>query len=251
MAHAAISSDFTDGIIMVTGAASGIGAETVVRLQDAGARVVALDRMPLTAPAALNIQMDVANEGEWIAAVSQTVEQFDRIDGLVNCAGIIRMGAITQLSAEDFRLSMQVNAEGPFLAMKHVLPVMYRQANGSIVNISSTAGIAGAAGAGGYCASKGALRMLSKAAALEAIANKSGVRVNSLHPAMTETPMVKDIVSQLGGEEGIEDQMRALQPSGDFIPVKAVVDAIIFLLSDASQFVNGTELIVDNGFTAQ
>lgn len=251
MPQSGTSTGFADRVIMVTGAASGIGAATVANLKEAGAKVVALDRMPLSAPADLSIRMDVTDEGEWIAAVSQTVDQLGRIDGLVNCAGIIRMGAITELSVEDFRASMQVNVEGPFLAMKHVLPVMYRQASGSIVNISSTAGIAGAAGAGGYCASKGAIRMLSKAAALEAIANSSHVRVNSLHPAMTETPMVKDIVSQLGGAEGIEDQMRALQPSGNFIPVKAVVDAILFLLSDASQFVNGTELIVDNGFTAQ
>lgn len=251
MAQSDTTTGFKDRVIMVTGAASGIGAATVARLHKAGAKVVALDRMPLSAPAALCIQMDVTRENEWIAAASQTVEQLDRIDGLVNCAGIIRMGAITDLSADDFRLSMQVNVEGPFLAMKHILPVMYRQASGSIVNISSTAGIAGAAGAGGYCASKGAIRMLSKAAALEAIANSSHVRVNSLHPAMTETPMVKDIVNQLGGAEGIEDQMRALQPSGNFIPVKAVVDAILFLLSDTSQYVNGTEMIVDNGFTAQ
>jgi len=245
------ASGFQDRTIIVTGAASGIGAAIVDRLQGAGANVVALDRMPLSAPAALSIQMDVTSEDEWIAAVKQVSKQLGRIDGLVNCAGVIRMGAITDLPAEEFRLSMQVNVEGPFLAMKHVLPVMYNQACGSIVNISSTAGIAGAPGAAGYCASKGAIRMMSKAVALEAIANKSNVRVNSVHPAMTETPMVKDIVRQLGGDDNIEEQMRALQPSGNFIPVEAVVDAILFLLSDASQFVNGTELIVDNGFTAQ
>lgn len=120
-----------------------------------------------------------------------------------------------------------------------------------MVNISSTAGIAGAAGASAYCASKGAIRLMTKAVALEAIAEGSGVRVNSLHPTMTETSMVKEIVVQLGGDAGTEDQMRALQPSGMFIPPIAVVGAILFLLSDASKFVNGTELIVDNGFTAQ
>ena len=251
MAQAGTATSFADRVIIVTGAASGIGAATVARLQEAGAKVVALDRMPLSAPAALSIQMDVTSEEQWIAAAAQTAEQLGRIDGLVNCAGIIRIGAVTELSAEDFRLSMQVNVEGPFLAIKHVLPVMYRQARGSIVNISSTAGIAGAPGAASYCASKGAIRMMSKAVALEAIANKSNVRVNSVHPAMTETPMVKDIVSQLGGDDSIEDQMRALQPSGNFMPVEAVVDATLFLLSDASHYVNGTELVVDNGFTAQ
>jgi NAD(P)-dependent dehydrogenase (short-subunit alcohol dehydrogenase family) len=242
---------FAERVFMVTGAASGIGAATALTLGDLGAKVVALDRMPISVGAALCVQMDVTNEDEWIAAVSKVMDLLGQIDGLVNCAGVIRMGAITELSAEDFRLSMQVNVEGPFLAMKHVLPVMYGQGSGSVVNISSTAGIAGAPGAACYCASKGAIRMMSKAVALEAIANKTGVRVNSLHPAMTETPMVKEIINQLGGDEEIENQMRALQPSGNFIPVSAVVDAIIFLLSDASKFVNGAEFVVDNGFTAQ
>ena len=93
--------------------------------------------------------------------------------------------------------------------------------------------------------------MLTKSAALEAIATGFGIRVNSVHPAMTETPMVQDIVQQWGGDALIEEQMRELQPSGRFIPVDAVVDAIRFLLSDQSRYLNGTELVVDNGFTAQ
>lgn len=238
-------------VVIVTGAASGIGAATVAALSASGARVVAIDRDAVTAPAAHAIRMSVTYEAAWISAVAETLARFGRIDGLVNCAGIIRMGAITAMALEDFRLTMQVNVEGPFLAMKHVLPVMLAQGGGSIVNISSTAGIAGAAGAGAYCASKGAVRLLTKAAALEAIGAAPGVRVNSIHPAMTETPMVKEIVAQLGGDGGIEDQMRALQPSGSFIPVAAVVDAIAFLLSDGARHINGAELVVDNGFTAQ
>jgi NAD(P)-dependent dehydrogenase (short-subunit alcohol dehydrogenase family) len=244
-------SDLAGRVVIVTGAASGIGAATVASLHEAGATVVAIDREAVTAPAAHTICMNVTDEAAWIAAASITLQRFQRVDGLVNCAGIIRMASLTDMTLEDFRLSMQVNVEGPFLAMKHVLPAMYRQQAGSIVNLSSTAGIAASPGAAAYCASKGAVRLLSKAAALEAIAARTGVRVNSLHPAMTETPMVKDIVAQLGGDEATEEQMRALQPSGAFIPVSAVVDAILFLLSDASAYVNGTEFIVDNGFTAQ
>lgn len=238
-------------VVIVTGAASGIGAATATALTASGAQVIVIDRNLVTAPAARAILMSVTDEAEWIEAVAQTVAEFGRIDGLVNCAGVIRMSPVTALALEDLRLTLQVNVEGPFLAMKHVLPVMYRQGAGSVVNISSTAGIAGAAGASAYCASKGAIRLMTKAVALEAIGNGSGIRVNSLHPAMTATPMVKEIVAQLGGDAGTEDQMRALQPSGAFIPPAAVVDAILFLLSDSSKFVNGTELVVDNGFTAQ
>ncbi len=238
-------------VVIVTGAASGIGAATTAALTVAGALVVAIDREEISVPAAQPIRMNVTDEQDWIEAAEQTLARFGRIDGLVNCAGVIRMAPITAMALDDFRLTMQVNVEGQFLAMKHVLPAMYRQGRGSVVNISSTAGIAGAAGASAYCASKGAVRLLSKAVALEALAGGTGVRVNSLHPAMTDTPMVKEIVSQLGGNAETKEQMRALQPSGDFIPTAAVVDAILFLLSDASMFVNGTELVVDNGFTAQ
>lgn len=237
-------------VYLVTGAASGIGAATASRLTACGAQVVAADREPVAAAAALSLCFDVADEAGWQAAVAEVTDRFGRIDGLVNCAGVIRMGPVTGMAIEDFRLVMRVNVEGTFLAMKHVLPIMLAAGRGSIVNISSTAGIAGAAGAGAYCASKGAVRMLTKSAALEALAHPSAVRVNSVHPAMTETPMVQDIVRQLGGSPEVETQMRQLQPSGAFIPVEAVVDGIAFLLSDAASYINGSEFLVDNGFTA-
>src|SRR5690554_1617535 len=179
------------------------------------------------------------------------LDRFGQVDGLVNCAGIIRMGSVVETELKDFQSVLEVNVIGTFLAMKNILPVMLNKGEGSIVNISSTAGIAGAPGAAAYCASKGAVRMLSKSAALDALALPGAVRVNSLHPAMTETPMVQTIVDQLGGGASIEDQMRAQQPSGQFITPDAVVDAIVFLLGDGSRFVNGSEMLVDNGFTAQ
>lgn len=246
-----LDAELSGKVIVVTGAASGIGARTVERLLAAGASVIAADRVATDRPATVGAVFDVTDESGWQALAAQVVERFGRIDGLVNCAGVIRMGSIVDLSLADFRTVMSVNVEGVFLGMKHVLPAMLATGSGAVVNLSSTAGIAGAAGAGAYCASKGAVRLLSKSAALEAIAAGGKVRVNSLHPAMTETPMVADIVRQLGGDAGIEDQMRALQPSGNFIPADAVVDGILFLLSDRSSFMNGTELVVDNGFTAQ
>ena len=238
-----------DRVYVVTGAASGIGAATVERLS-ASAITIAVDRDAIEPTNAIEMQFDVTEEAAWQDAVASVKERFGRIDGLINCAGVIRMAPITDMPIEDFQLVMKVNVEGTFLGMKHVLPSMYAAGKGSIVNISSTAGIAGAAQAGAYCASKGAVRMLTKSAALEAIAYPSAVRVNSIHPAMTETPMVQKIVKQLGGATEIEDQMRQLQPSGAFIPVDAVVDGIEFLLSDSSTHMNGSEFIIDNGFTA-
>lgn len=237
-------------VYLVTGAASGIGATTAARLTGYGAQVVAIDRDHITDPVALALQFDVADEDGWRQGLAKVLQRFGRIDGLVNCAGVIRMGPITSMALTDFQLVMRVNVEGTFLGLKHVMPAMLAAGRGAIVNISSTAGIAGAANAGAYCASKGAVRLLTKSAALEAIAHPSAVRINSVHPAMTETPMVQDIVRQLGGASEIEEQMRQLQPSGAFIPVDGVVDGIAFLLSDSAEYMNGSELVIDNGFTA-
>lgn len=238
-------------VIVITGAASGIGKRATERLHDAGAKVVAIDRSEVVHDCAMSHQMDVSSEQDWLACIEIILDRFGQVDGLVNCAGIIRMGSVVETELKDFQSVLEVNVIGTFLAMKNILPVMLNKGEGSIVNISSTAGIAGAPGAAAYCASKGAVRMLSKSAALDALALPGAVRVNSLHPAMTETPMVQTIVDQLGGDSTIEDQMRAQQPSGQFITPDAVVDAIVFLLGDGSRFVNGSEMLVDNGFTAQ
>jgi NAD(P)-dependent dehydrogenase (short-subunit alcohol dehydrogenase family) len=238
-------------VIVITGAASGIGKRATERLHDAGVKVVAIDRSEVVHDCAMSHQMDVSSEQDWLACVEIILDRFGQVDGLVNCAGIIRMGSVVETELKDFQSVLEVNVIGTFLAMKNILPVMLNKGEGSIVNISSTAGIAGAPGAAAYCASKGAVRMLSKSAALDALALPGAVRVNSLHPAMTETPMVQTIVDQLGGGASIEDQMRAQQPSGQFITPDAVVDAIVFLLGDGSRFVNGSEMLVDNGFTAQ
>lgn len=239
--------------VIVTGAASGIGALTVARLAAAGATVLAADRAPIAAlpEGAQGITMDVTVEDDWIGLARRIGEQGGRIDGLVNGAGIIRMGPLITMALADFRQVMQINVEGVFLGMKHILPLLMARGAGSVINISSTAGLAGAAMAGAYCASKGAVRLLSKSAALEMIAAGSRVRVNSLHPALTETPMMTDIVNQLGGGEEITAALHAQQPSGRLVPVDAIIDAIVFLLSDRSAYMNGSELVVDNGFTAQ
>lgn len=243
--------DLAGRVVLVTGAASGIGQITAKRLHAIGAHVVALDREPTLGGFAQEAVLDVTSEEGWQKVIDNVLAEFGRIDGLVSCAGIIAMGNIVDMPLARFRGVMAVNVDGCFLGMKYVLPAMFTAGQGSIVNISSTAGIAGAPGAGAYCASKGAVRMLTKAAALEALATGSRVRVNSVHPAMTETPMVAAIVEQLGGDATIEASMRALQPSGRFITPDAVADMILFLLSDRAAFVNGAEMLVDNGFTAQ
>ena len=245
--------DLSGRVILVSGAASGIGLRTVERLHDAGATVVALD---LSADAGADDsrraarRLDVTSEAGWIEAVAWTLERFGRIDGLVNCAGIIKLVDITELELSDFQKVMAVNVDGTFLGVKHVMKAMEATGEGSIVNISSTAGINGFRTAAAYCASKGAVRLLTKAAALEAIGKGNQIRVNSLHPAMTATPMVDTIVDQLGGGDETREALRKAHPSARLATTDEIADAILFLLSDGSRFMNGSELVVDNGLTA-
>lgn len=247
-----MSGDFIGKIVAITGAASGIGRRAVERFAADGATVIALDIAGLPTVAGVTARrLDVTSEDDWQALFAWLLPLHRRIDVLVNCAGIIRMGSVADTSLADFRAVMAVNVEGTFLGTKHAMRAMLAAGEGAIVNLSSAAGIAASPGAAAYCASKGAVRMLSKVAALDAIAAGTRVRVNSLHPAMTNTPMIDKIIDQLGGDATIRDAFAASQPSGRFAQPDDIVDAIMFLASDRAGFVNGSEMVVDNGFTAQ
>ena len=245
--------EFFGRVVVITGAASGIGARCAERFAEAGANVVALDIQGV-GPRHERIEarhLDVTREEDWAATFAWAVDRFGRVDCLVNCAGIIVVGNIVDMRLEDFQRVFAVNVDGAFLGVKYALGAMLAKGTGSIINISSTAGIVGSPGAAAYCASKGAVRLLTKSAALEAIAAGGRVRVNSVHPAMTDTPMVRDIARQLGGGKDIEEQFKQVLPSRRFATTNEIVDAIMFLASDRSSYMNGSELVIDNGFTAQ
>ena len=244
--------DFQGSVVLVTGGSSGIGRRASERFAAAGATVLACDIVDRATPAGIEFRrLDVTDESAWERIVSEAVRTFGKLDVLVNAAGIITMGNVVDTSLNDFRRIMAVNVEGTFLGMKYAMKVMLQSGRGSIINLSSTAGIAGSPGASAYCASKGAVRLMSKSVALEAIAAGSRIRVNSLHPGLTDTPMVEGIVNQLGGGDLVRTQLTGLLPAGRLAAPDDIVDAIMFLASDRSQFMNGAELVVDNGFTAQ
>jgi 3(or 17)beta-hydroxysteroid dehydrogenase len=247
-----MSSGFEEMVVLVTGAASGIGARTVERLAASGAHVVACDLRGLEQPRQ-NVDVfkfDVTDEQAWENASAQTLLRFGRLDGLVNCAGVIVMANVVDTSLSDFRRLMAINVEGTFLGMKYAMRAMLPKGEGSIVNVSSTGGIVGSPGVSAYSASKGAVRLMTKSVALEAIAAGSRIRVNSLHPSVTDTPMLDSIIEQLRGTTD-RHQMRRAVPGGLLATADDIVDSILFLLSAQSRFINGTELVVDNGFTAQ
>lgn len=244
-------------VALVTGAGSGIGAESSRLLSAHGARIVAAD---LDAAAAARtaaevgghaVAMDVTSEADWARCVDATLATFGGLDVLVNCAGIELVRSLPDTSLEQWRRVMSVNLDGVFLGVRAAMAAM-RQ-GGSIVNISSVAGISGFSRQAAYCASKGGVRLLTKAAAVECAEGGLGIRVNSVHPGIIETPMTRDILDQVdpAARPAIEARWKALHPIGRLGQATEVAQCILFLASDASAFVTGAELVVDGGLTAR
>ena len=243
-------------IALVTGAASGIGKATVIRLAREGATVIATDRNPegaavaeaLGAPHRFEV-LDVTDEAGWPAVVARIVADHGRLDVLVNSAGIGLWGDIERASLADFRLMYRVNVEGTFLGCRAALGAM--TSGGSIINISSVAGLIGVADLAGYCASKGAVRMLSKSIALHAARAGRGVRCNSIHPSFIDTPMVDRMAAVMGDPVQGKARLEHAAPLGRLGHVDDVTAMILYLASDESRFVTGAELAIDGGLTAR
>lgn len=258
-------------VALVTGAGKGLGSAIALTLAEAGARLVVTDILEAEGRAiadriigaggeALFISHEVTDEAQWEKAVAETIARFGRLDVLVNNAGIEVPALITECSVESFRKTLDVNVTGVFLGMKHAIRAMSPGGasgqGGSIVNLSSVAGIIGAVAHSAYCASKGAVRLLTKAAAVECGRLGKGVRVNSIHPGVIETDMgvnfIKGFVA-LGlspDEKTSAAGILSLHPLGRFGEVDDVANAVLYLASDASKWVTGAELAVDGGLAA-
>ncbi len=250
-----------DGMVaLVTGAARGIGAATCRRLGDEGATVFACDVLDEEGEAmvrdmtagerdAFYLHLDVAVQSQWQAVVQQVAARAGRLDVLVNNAGIARLEDIEQETVEGFAHVIAVNETGVWLGMKSAM-AMLKQSGGSIVNVASILGTVGGNGTAiAYQASKGAVRLMTKNAAIRYA--KEGVRVNSVHPGYIETPMVAPFLS---GETEVATQMRAYveatTPMGRLGRSEEVAAAIAFLASRDATYVTGSELYVDGGWTA-
>jgi 3(or 17)beta-hydroxysteroid dehydrogenase len=244
-------------VVLITGAASGIGAEAARLLASHGARAVAADRdlQGARRTAAETdghaIEMDVASEADWKRTVEETVATFGGLDVLVNCAGIELVKTIAETSLADWKRVMSVNLDSVFLGTRAAIPAMKK--GGSIVNISSVAGLNGYSKQAAYCASKGGVRLFTKASAVECAEAGLGIRVNSIHPGIIDTPMTQDILGKVNPamRSEIETRWKAMHPIGRLGRASDVAQCILFLASDASAFVTGAELVVDGGLTAR
>lgn len=252
-------------VALVTGAARGIGAAVAEAMAEAGAAVVVTDRLEDQGQAtvrrikdqggkALFVTHDVTMEDQWEAAVAAAQQHFGGLDVLVNNAGVETAALLTECTVEAFRSLMDVNVTGVFLGMKHAARVM--QAGASIVNLSSVAGMIGTPAHIAYHASKGAVRTMTKAAAVELAKLGTGIRVNSVHPAIVDTEMgsnfVQDFVT-LGlapDYASAEADIKAAHLLGRFGTPSDIAGAVIYLASDATAWMTGSELVIDGGFTA-
>ncbi|WP_338581395.1 SDR family oxidoreductase [Pseudomonas sp. MAG733B] len=235
-----------DKVVLITGAAGGIGYSVSELFAREGATVVATDIVapPSPYPAGVeSMDLDVTSEAEWKRVVSEIVKKHDRIDVLVNNAGIIAYEPLHELQMKEWLQMIAVDQTGVFLGMREVVPLMRKQKSGSIINISSIWGSAAVGGAHSYHAAKGAVRNMSKNAAMTYVAD--GIRVNSVHPGFIHTPLTDAQASELN------DEVIAATPMKRGGKPIEIAYGCLYLASDESSYVTGTELVIDGGYLAQ
>lgn len=243
-------------VALVTGAASGLGKAITMLLAREGARVSATDsneaggektveEIRRKGGIALFLRHDVASEPDWKEAVWETLRTFGSLDVLVNCAGVYPSLSIMETTFEKWRWVMSINLDATFLGIKYGAEVM-RQTGGSIINISSTAGMIGVANSAAYSASKGGVRLLTKAAAIEFARAGYNIRVNSVHPGVIKTPMSAPLVNDPVVGKALIDGT----PIGFLGEPDDVAYGVLYLASDESRFVTGSEMVIDGGRTA-
>ncbi|MSQ12623.1 MAG: glucose 1-dehydrogenase [Dehalococcoidia bacterium] len=241
-------------VALVSGAARGLGAAEARLFAQEGAKVILGDVLEVegrrtaaeigeAGGQAVFLKLDVTKEEDWKRAVDLAVSRFGKLTTLVNNAGILRRGNVEETSVEQWDLVMDINVKGVFLGTKYAIPAMRKAGGGSIINTSSVAGLRGG-GATAYTTSKGAVRLLTKATAVQY--GKDGIRCNSIHPGVIDTDMLADALN--------DPERRAALVSGIALGRVAmpeeVATCVLFLASDESSYVTGSELVVDGGMTA-
>ena len=254
-------------VALITGGASGIGAACAELLAREGAAVAVTDVDELRGPEVVAgikkaghqahfLRQDVTSESRWVEVVAEVEKRFGRLDILVSNAGIgIAVPSIVEMTLADWRRQTAINLDGVFLSVKHCLPAMRRSGGGSIIMMSSLAGLRGAAGLSGYCATKGGVRLFAKAIAMECASAGDGIRVNSVHPGIIDTPIWGKIPTEATGRGqnapiDPEERAKLATPLGRAGHASEIAQGVLYLASDASSYLTGTELVIDGGMYA-
>ncbi len=244
-------------VALISGGARGMGAAEARMFAGEGAKVVIGDvleqegrqteaQINETGGECLFVRLDVTSESNWQEAIAAAVAKFGKLDILVNNAGISIQGGLEDFSEADWDRTLAVNAKGVFLGTKHAIPEMRRAGGGSIINISSGAGIAPSPGtSAAYAASKGAVRIFSKATAVQYAGEN--IRCNSVHPGPIDTPMLRSSRA----DEARQQEQVARIPLGRIGTPEEIAYGVLYLASNESSFVTGSELVIDGGRTAQ
>ena len=254
-------------VALVTGGASGIGRGCAERLaaegavavitdlqDDKGAEVVAA--IEKAGGKAWYLHHDVTDEAAWEDVIAQVKAREGRLDILVNNAGIGIGGSILEMTLTDWRRQTAVNLDGVFLGVKHAIPLMRVSGDGgSIINMSSVAGLKGAATLAGYCATKGGVRLFTKAVAMECANAKDAIRVNSVHPGLIETPIWLSITDTVNPGSNAPPDLDAMSILAVPLGVKGypedIANGVLWLASDESRYVTGAELVIDGGLSVR
>jgi 3(or 17)beta-hydroxysteroid dehydrogenase len=236
-----------DHIVLVTGALGTLGAAMCTAIEAAGGKAI---RSDLASRGKVDIALDVTSEENWKAAIAEIDSTHGRLDGLVNNAGVGTPGDVEQTSFSEWRRVMAINADGVFLGCKYAMPLLAKSKAPSIVNISSASGIVAGANLAAYNASKGAVRMLSKSVALSGARKRPPVRSNSVHPAFIEGDMVDRMVKGRPDPAKAMSKLHAQIPIGRLGQPQEVANTVVWLLSPASSFTTGSEVLVDGGLIA-
>lgn len=243
----------TGRVALITGGASGLGAETARLLTREGATVVITDvqadlgrQVADEIPGCLFIQHDVRDEAGWGTVVSQAIDHCGRLDTLVNNAGLVRFASVEELTYADFRLQTEVMLNGTFLGCKAALPHLSKDGSGAIINMASIAALAGMAAIPAYAAAKAGIVGMTRSIAIHCKEQGYRIRCNCIAPGGIETPMTAQANSEL---DAASAELEHTHSHGMGKPID-VANAVLYLASDDGRYVNGTTLVIDNGETA-
>ncbi len=271
MSNSAIEISLSGKIALITGAARGLGAEIAQTFAQAGAAVMitdiledqgraTADKINQAGGKAAFLPQNVTDEDQWESVVANTVKTLGGLDILINNAGIEICALVENTTIEDFQRILDINVSGVFLGLKHACKAMkpggIAGQGGAIINLSSVAGLRGFSGLSAYCGSKGAVKLLTKAAAVEFGNLKYGIRVNSIHPGLIPTDMGNAVIkgfieAGLGADEAtVNAAFERGTPLGMIGQPSDIAKAALFLASDQSPWVTGAEIVVDGGTTA-